>query len=112
MKSQLITVNEGGCVYTALQFICPGCALFGGTGLHLLPVNSPNYSPSWDWDGNLEQPSLSPSIHTKRGEEGGNCHSFLKEGVFDFLSDCDHILAGTIVEMPDLPDWLLRDRER
>lgn len=111
MKSQLINVDDHGNKYTALQFICPGCALFGGTGLHMLPVNSPNHPPSWDWNGGLENPSLSPSILTRIGE-GRVCHSFLRDGIFEFLSDCTHELVGMKVEMPDLPDWLLRDWER
>lgn len=111
MKSQLITVNDLSDTYTVLQFICPGCATLGGTGLHMLPVNTMDHSPSWDWNGDQEKPSLSPSILTSMGE-GRVCHSFLKDGVFVYLSDCSHDLAGMTVEMPDLPDWMLKERNR
>jgi hypothetical protein len=110
MKARLRTVDDHGTTYTALMFVCPGCVAGavakghdGYAGLHMLPVNSPQTSPSWDWDGNLDAPTLSPSILTDGAY--GRCHSFLKGGVFEFLSDSTHPLAGQHVPMPDLPDW-------
>ena len=105
MKTSLRTIDDHGNVYTALMFVCPGCAAgaMGGTGLHMLPVNSPNKAPSWTWDNNREAPTLSPSILTRQGDEV--CHSFLQNGMFQFLGDCTHPLAGQTVPMPDLPTW-------
>jgi hypothetical protein len=77
-----------------------------GSGAHLLPVDAAK-SPAWDWDGNTEAPTLSPSILTRAGSEV--CLSFLRAGVFEFLSDCTHPLAGQSVPIPDLPDWLVRE---
>ena len=37
----------------------------------------------------------------------GDCHSFLRAGVWDFLGDCAHHLAGQQVPMVDLPEWLV-----
>ena len=37
----------------------------------------------------------------------GNCHSFLKDGQWQFLGDCAHGLAGQTVPMVPLPDWLM-----
>jgi hypothetical protein len=37
----------------------------------------------------------------------GNCHSFLKAGVWEFLTDSAHKLAGQKVPMIPLPDWVL-----
>ncbi len=108
MKSQIRNVNDHGNVYQALAFMCPGCMEFQGSGLHLLPVNSTTKSPSWNWDGNLEKPTLSPSILTGRGSEK-ICHSFLEAGVFRFLSDCTHSLVNRLVEIPDLPDWFIEE---
>jgi hypothetical protein len=106
MKTSLRNVDDHGIKYQALMFCCPGCAVEGSTGLHMLPVNSMEKSPSWNWDGNREAPTLSPSILTKSGPEGVRiCHSFLRAGVFEFLSDCTHHLAGQNVAMPDLPTW-------
>lgn len=38
----------------------------------------------------------------------GDCHSFLRAGVWDFLGDSAHDLAGQKVPMVPLPDWLWR----
>lgn len=105
MKAKLISVVEGtGVRYTALKFRCPGCAEGMISGLHVLPVNSPQHKPSWNWDGNLDAPTISPSIHTVSGprENSFICHSFLKAGIFEFLNDSTHSLAGQKVPMPDL----------
>lgn len=37
-------------------------------------------SPNWEWDGNWEAPTLSPSIQ-RRG--ACNWHGYLKKGVFE-----------------------------
>lgn len=104
MITQLRRISDvsGKHLYDALAFLCPGCAELGGSGLHLLPV-TPNERASWTWDGNLEAPTVSPSILTRHGE--GVCHSFLRAGVFEFLGDCTHSLAGKQVPMPDLGEW-------
>lgn len=110
MKSMIRHVNDHGNEYDALMFMCPGCQADGkaGTGLHMLPVNSETKSPSWTWDGNLEAPTLSPSI--LRGKDSPDiCHSFLVAGVFQFLEDSTHPLSGQQVPIPDLPDWVIND---
>lgn len=108
MKSMLRNVHDGDLRYNALMFVCPGCALRDGDGLHMLPVNSKLKKPAWDWDGNLELPTISPSILTKGGGKvlPYICHSFLKAGIFDFLGDCTHELVGQKVDIPDLPNWV------
>lgn len=96
--------------FYALMFVCPGCKEFGGSGIHMLPVNTTATKPAWTWDGNLEKPTLSPSILSAKGTDQ-QCHSYLKNGMFKFLGDCKHSLAGQEVEMPDLPDWLVKEGE-
>lgn len=106
MKARTRTVNDHGTTYTALMFACPGC-ISGGPdgydGIHLLPVNCDlQGKASWRWNGDLEKPTLSPSILT---QGYSRCHSYLAEGVFSFLTDSDHPLSGKQVPLPDLPDW-------
>ncbi len=111
MKSMLRTVNSHGQTYTSLMFVCPGCVgVLGGSGLHMLPVNCEIEGLCWIWDGNLEQPTLSPSILTG-GSTEDICHSFLREGVFKFLNDSTHSLAGKYAPIPDLPDWVISEGE-
>lgn len=110
MKSMLRTVNDKGLIYDCLAFVCPGCAekreeKFINSGLHILPVNTEIKSPSWSWDGNLERPTLNPSILTGKNTPY-ICHSFLRDGIFIFLEDSTHSLAGKQVPIPDLPTWV------
>ena len=76
--------------------------MFGNDGWHMLPVNSTSESPSWDWDENTENPTLSPSVLTfgYHGKEG-RCHSFIRNGMIEFLGDCTHSLAGATVPLPE-----------
>lgn len=83
----------------------------GSTGLHMLPVNSTTKSPSWEFDGNLEAPTLSPSILTGRNS-GKICHSFLRNGILEFLGDCNHKLANQSVPLPELPEWVTQTNEK
>ena len=56
-----------------LLYICPcGCGKMGFVGFRG-KVTPPR--PSWEWDGNEESPTLSPSIH-----DVGHWHGFLKQG--------------------------------
>lgn len=106
MKSKLVTVTDSnGISYEVLMFVCPGCLMtegLNGTGLHMLPVNSETVTPSWDWNGDLEAPTLFPSILNK---EPFRCHSFLTDGVFRFLKDSKHKYVNQSIPMPDLPVW-------
>ena len=108
MKSQLRTIVQDGHEYQALAFVCPGC----NNSLHMLPVSGdiPPGKPRWDFDGNLEAPTLSPSILTRMGSEATGpfvCHSFLRDGVFQFLMDSTHELRGREALIPDLPEWAI-----
>lgn len=110
MKATVRGVDDPKGRYDGLMFCCPGCAATreGYEGLHMLPVTGDgSLRPTWTWDGNLEAPTLSPSILTRSNWEGVEwvCHSFLVAGVFNFLGDCTHPLANQHVPMPDLPTW-------
>ena len=131
MKTQLRNVIHGDLTYPCLMFKCPGCEEFGGTGLHMLAVNTDVKTPSWEWDGNFEKPTLSPSILTKINVpvppppdyykiNGGlsfeppcyetkTCHSYLRNGMFEFLGDCNHSLVNQHVPIPDLPPWVITE---
>lgn len=109
MKSMIRHVDDHGKKYDCLAFVCPGCInMMGGTGLHMLAVNTTVKSPSWDWNGDLEKPTLTPSILTGRGSDK-ICHSYLTDGKFVFLDDCNHELVNQTVEMLDLPDWFVKE---
>ncbi len=117
VKAILRGVNDAGDHYGAVMFWCPGCEFLDEDGhprggLHMLPITGDGTKrPTWGFDGNLELPTLTPSILTRTNRpEPFVCHSFLKAGVFQFLGDCTHALAGTYVPIPDLPEWVWREK--
>lgn len=89
-------VRDGQITYDMIWLWCPGC-----DEAHAVPVTGPN---AWRFDGNVESPTLSPSLLCKGVRR---CHSFVREGSWQFLTDCEHGLAGKTVPLPPLPDWLL-----
>lgn len=116
-KAVLRGIDDKDGRYDGLMFCCPGCASTreGYDGLHLLPVTGDGTKrPTWTWDGNLEAPTLSPSILTRFNWDGREivCHSFLRAGVFEFLTDSTHALAGQQVPIPPLPTWATRHKRR
>jgi hypothetical protein len=60
----------------------------------------------WNWDGNLEEPTLSPSILQTVGPfpDGHKeiCHSFVKKGRISYCADSTHAMAGKEVDLPEL----------
>lgn len=79
---------------------CPGC-----DGAHRITLRP----GSWTWDGDSERPTISPSIlvNADRGPTGKSvCHSFVRAGLWEFLADSTHALAGQTVPVFPLPDWL------
>lgn len=106
---------EGGRV----AFMCPGCG-----ELHQVAVAG-DTRPAWDFNGDFDRPTFSPSVLVRghqlsRDENGkwngewerdatGNpipsvCHSFVRDGQIQFLSDCTHDLAGQTVVMPSMEE--------
>lgn len=61
-------------------------------------------TPRWKFDGNVENPTISPSILTGFPPEMSEhrCHSFIRNGQIQFLDDCHHELKGQTVDLPDL----------
>lgn len=88
---------------------CPGCEEASIFHVAREDGSLPAFGPCWEWDGNLESPTISPSLLTQGGRQGSGhvCHSFIRDGKWEFLTDSTHALAGQTVPMVPLPDWLL-----
>lgn len=111
MKVRESSYDDGGTVRKTWGLWCPGC-----DSLHQI-------SDAWEVrlpdDDHL---TVSPSILTwsdgrypkdpATGEWGEwdptpwRCHSFIRDGRWEFLTDSTHHLAGQTVPMVDLPDWI------
>lgn len=96
---------------------CPGCH-----ENHMFIV------PRWTFNGDMENPTISPSLLVRSGhyipEHAGDCrcdynkahaeepapfkcyscHSFIRDGKIQFLSDSTHELTGQTVDLPDYED--------
>ncbi len=89
--------------------------------------------PRWTWNGDVDKPVFGPSVLVQgvkrlsdeqhaaymRGEPLPEpvplrCHTFVgcngaKPGEVIFLSDCTHDLAGQVLPLPELPDFMRSD---
>lgn len=74
---------------TNYVFFCPGCECS-----HL-------FDKRWTFNGDLDKPTFSPSLLCNPDHEPSRCHSFVRDGKIEFLTDCFHKLAGQTVEIPD-----------
>lgn len=105
---------------THFRFECPGCKDW-----HVI-------STAWQVSGDMDKPTVQPSIlvrngHFAPGQREGRgcwctfyvenppapgekvfkcqqCHSYIKDGMIQFLDDCSHELRGKTVELPELHD--------
>ena len=65
--------NAGERAFAGMIYICPcGCGAKGALNFR------PHESPSWDWDGNRDAPTLSPSVH-----HVGHWHGWLRNGIWE-----------------------------
>lgn len=90
---------------------CPGCDHACSIPVAGVDGTLPPDGPHWEWDGNVESPTFSPSILQHESGSIPRCHSFIQGGGWVFLGDCQHQLAGQTVDMVPLPDWLVRDSD-
>lgn len=62
--------------HAGIMFVCPcGCGDIGGINLDVPGAKE----PKWQWDGNEDCPTTSPSI---RKMDGCEWHGYLRNGVF------------------------------
>jgi hypothetical protein len=84
-------VFENGTIWRT--FYCPGCA------------KRHTINETWEFDGNYDAPTFSPSVLTQGSSwENRTCHSFIRGGLIEYLTDCTHELAGQVVPLPKFPD--------
>jgi hypothetical protein len=85
-------------------FQCPGCNCGHGVW-----TSKPNHlGAQWTWNEDMVRPTFSPSLNITWGGgpddvPRGVCHSFVRDGQIEFLSDCTHSLAGKTVPLPSSP---------
>lgn len=88
---------EGG-----YMFFCDGC------GHSHMFYTDPGQKAQWEFNGDLENPTFSPSLINRSTPIKGDphvCHLFVRDGVIEYLSDCTHSFAGKTVTMEDVEPW-------
>jgi hypothetical protein len=93
--SEVVKMLEitGTCEQDPMVF-CPGCKC--GHLFHVAPSNPTGHR--WTWNGDKVKPMFSPSMLVNK-DLPGRCHSFVTDGVIQFLPDCDHELRGQSVPL-------------
>lgn len=106
MAKVLEGINTDGTKYYLIE--CPAC----GHG-HM-------FDSRWTFNGDFDKPTFRASMLSKfrhpKGYSNDNpapkgwvgeyvyevCHSFVTDGMIQFLGDCTHAMAGKTVELPNV----------
>jgi hypothetical protein len=94
---------------------CPGCEC-----MHVVPVAG---TVAWGFNGDCDRPTLTPSVlvyshrtlidNSLEGDallapdnvrDTPQCHSFIRDGMIQYLGDCTHALADQTVPMEPLDE--------
>lgn len=87
--------TEFGDYSVGIRWCCPGCNQH-----HAVPTSGPK---AWGFNGDRQRPTPDPSVLVNgiRGDsapewnaKNPRCHVFIRDGRIEFLSDCEHELAG------------------
>lgn len=90
MPDKLHRMQEG-----LYAFECPGCGC-----AHWFSVSGDG-RPHWQWNGDLDRPTVMPSILVDASRPERRCHLSVRDGRIQFLGDCHHDLKGQTVDMID-----------
>lgn len=80
------------------NFWCPACK----QGHTLWVVRRSAVPNPWQWDGNVEKPTVQPSLKIEGVRFDGRpyiCHLVVTAGMLNYCADCTHELAGKTVPM-------------
>jgi len=101
-----------------VYFYCPGCLAqhrlnaeeYAKTmgpvterDLLVMSLHCMNVSTVHRFNGDFDSPTLEPSLLAKTGH-GIVCHSYIRAGRMEFLSDCTNGFAGQTIELPEITD--------
>ena len=110
-KIKRYTEADGG-YHGELAFFCPGCKHKHFINDKLTEIPDLPSSHIWEFNGDFDKPTIRDSVLTRSYQKNPNtgvydiefdrCHSFITEGMIEFLSDCQHSLAGQTVELPEI----------
>ena len=80
-------------------FYCPGCK-----HEHTYAVFADK--SQWNFNGNLERPSFTPSLLNRDIDQEGKtksvCHLFVTDGKIIYCNDCTHSFSGQTIDLPEI----------
>lgn len=96
-KLQKLDTEKGQPDY---QFWCEGCECYHG----VWTTSANSNKAIWLFNGDMVKPTFNPSILVRfpYKDKMNICHSYVKEGKIQYLSDCTHKLASKTIELKDL----------
>lgn len=93
-----------------IAIMCPGCKCH-----HIIATKQPQSNGAvWSFNGDMDKPTFSPSLLIKTGSYAQPgfvdppelpptiCHSFIRDGKIQFLSDCTHELKNQTIDLPEI----------
>jgi hypothetical protein len=104
-RGEIIIEEESG--KKSFMFDCPACGISHSLRL---TDGSANDNGGWWWCGSMSSPTFNPSLLVRWGkgpnEKCGDrvCHSFIRDGYIEYLTDCTHELAGKTIRLPPYED--------
>ena len=97
-------------VVAGLSALCPACGFEHSFRVDL--EGHEKWDDVWTFNGDYEKPTFGGSMGANlrnQVEHHPRCHSFVRDGVWEFLGDCTHAMAGQHVPMiPPDPDMGFR----
>lgn len=96
------------CLGIGVLVMCPGCDKLHRVTFRCPDHGGPATGPVWQGDPYSDPFGMEPSLKCFWTENGVEkvCHSFIRQGQWEFLSDCSaHELRG-FYPMIDLPKWV------
>lgn len=101
--------SDGSCLGLAVHIWCPGCQSLHAPRFRCPEHGGPPEGPVWDGDPYSDPFTMEPSllVNGRGGSTPANprCHSFIRNGQWEFLGDCEHELRG-FYPLEPLPNWL------
>ena len=89
---QAVSIDYDG--RPAIMFQCPGCEC-----CHYVTVDE----KGWKFNGDMNCLDISPSIMVSNSQ-GTMCHSYVRNGKYEYFADCKHKYAGQTIPVPDFDD--------
>ena len=105
---KFLKVDTFGSDGNIIHFLCPGCK-----GRHSIITGG--VPEACQFNENFDSPTISPSVLVTWAEGEAKikkaCHSYIKNGMIQFLNDCTHELKGQIVPLPEISEdkYFIRD---